>query len=83
MSPIPVTSSAVATFSIDKTVARPLSNEIDVWVSYDGGMKVFTFPASYPNSTMLTHIRLELRKVDVDVTIAKRMKELRGKKYEL
>lgn len=54
-----------ASFIIDRTFERG-KDQLDVHVRYDGGMRVFTFPKSYPNSTILAQIRIEFRKQELE-----------------
>jgi hypothetical protein len=80
-------------FVIYRTIPHPETRTIEVHVQLPNGMRAFTFPISFPNSTILAQIRLKLRTAETTAEVSKRradpedaleqrMRELCGK-YEL
>lgn len=58
-------------FNIERVAERP-DGKVDVHVRYDGGGEIFTFPKSYPNTTILAALRLEFRRRETEGGAAER-----------
>lgn len=51
----------MTSFTIDRIVPSRIEAHVDVHVRYDGGAMVLTFPDGYPQGTLLTQVRVEVR----------------------
>ena len=67
-----------ASFTIDRVVPRR-DESVDVHVRWDGGGEIFSFPKSYPPSTILAQLKIEFRRREVEGGGADRHQGLLGK----
>jgi hypothetical protein len=61
---------------------RTNTPHVAVWVSYEGSMSVFQFPAHTPQSHILVQIRLALRRAK-ETSMGDHLKELAGKDFDV
>ncbi len=69
-------------FFIDKVLDSAVKDHVDVHVRYAGGLEVFTLPKSYPKMTILSHIKGELKAMQIEKDAQSRLASLVGK-YDL
>jgi hypothetical protein len=66
-------------FHIERIIPSASPENVDVHVRYDGGATVFTFPRTYPKSTILVQVRIELRALLLEADVKKRLDSLVGR----
>ncbi len=68
-----------ATFHVEKIETSKTPAHVDVYVRYDGGAIVLTFPDTYPKSTVLVNIKNEIRTLMHQRDTKKRLASLLGR----